>query len=109
MQAGLTLENQNVHTSYMHYKHTFLPQVVFFKVSEYPFKQNKNMLQNMTILLYANFYNISLNVYTQVKSSQLFSNIYENKNLYIKSIKKIQFSITEINRNKNNCNSSNQK
>ena len=33
-----------------------------FKVSEYPFKQNKNMLKNMTMLLYTNFYNISLNV-----------------------------------------------
>ena len=43
MEAGLTLENQNIHTSYMHYKHTFLPQVVFFKVSGYPFKQNKNV------------------------------------------------------------------
>ena len=83
MQAGLTLENQNVHTSYMHYKHTFLPQVVFFKVSEYPFKQNKNMLQNMTILLYANFY-ISLNVYTQVKSSQVnFFPTYIKIRIYI--------------------------
>ena len=33
------------------------------KVSEYPFKQNKNMLKNMTMLLYAHFY-ISLNVPT---------------------------------------------
>ena len=33
-----------------------------FKVSECPFKQNKNMLKNMTMLLYTNFYNISLNV-----------------------------------------------
>ena len=31
------------------------------KVSEYPFKQNKNMLKNMTVLLYIYFY-ISLNV-----------------------------------------------
>ena len=33
-----------------------------FKVSEYPFKQNKNMLKNITVLLYTYFYNISLNV-----------------------------------------------
>ena len=33
-----------------------------FKFSEYPFKQNKNMLKNMTVLLYTNFYDISLNV-----------------------------------------------
>ena len=34
----------------------------FLKVSEYPFKQNKNMLKNMTMQLYTHFYNISLNV-----------------------------------------------
>ena len=33
-----------------------------FKVSEYPFKQNKNMLKNVTVLLSTYFYNISLNV-----------------------------------------------
>ena len=32
------------------------------KVSEYPFKQNKNMLKNMTVLLYTYSYNIFLNV-----------------------------------------------
>ena len=32
------------------------------KVSEYPFKKNKNMLKNKTVLLYTYFYNISLNV-----------------------------------------------
>ena len=107
MEAGLTLENQNIHTSYMHYKLTFLPQVVFFKVSGYPFKQNKNMLKNMTILLYANFYNISLNV---LKSSQVnFFPTYIRIRIYYIHKKKKQFSITEINRNKNNCNSSNQK
>ena len=31
------------------------------KVSEYPFKQNENVLKNMTVLLYTYFYNISLN------------------------------------------------
>ena len=33
-----------------------------FKVSEYPFKKNKNTLKNMQVLLYTHFYNISLNV-----------------------------------------------
>ena len=32
------------------------------KVSEYPFKQNKYLLKNMSVLLYTYFYNISLNV-----------------------------------------------
>ena len=32
------------------------------KVSEYPFKQNKNILKNMRVLLYLYFCNISLNV-----------------------------------------------
>ena len=36
--------------------------IAVFKVSEYPFKQNKNMLKNKTVLLYTYFYNISLNV-----------------------------------------------
>ena len=34
----------------------------FFKISEYPFKQNENMLKDMTGLLYTHFHNISLNV-----------------------------------------------
>ena len=33
----------------------------WLKVSEYGFKQYKNMLKNMTVLLYSYFYNISLN------------------------------------------------
>ena len=32
------------------------------KVSEYPFKENKNTLKNIQVLLYTHFYNISLNV-----------------------------------------------
>ena len=32
------------------------------KVSEYPFKQNKKMLKNMTVLLNTYFYNITLNI-----------------------------------------------
>ena len=32
------------------------------KVSEYPFKQNRSMLKNMTMLLYTYFFNTSLNV-----------------------------------------------
>ena len=33
-----------------------------FKVSEYPFKQNKNTLKNIKVLLYTHFFNIFLNV-----------------------------------------------
>ena len=33
-----------------------------FKVSEYPFKENRNMLKIIEVLLYTHFYNISLNV-----------------------------------------------
>ena len=33
-----------------------------FKVSEYPFKQNKNTLKNIKVLLYTHFYNIYLTV-----------------------------------------------
>ena len=32
------------------------------KVSVYSFKQNKNMLKNVPVLLYTYFYNFSLNV-----------------------------------------------
>ena len=32
------------------------------KVSEYPLKKNKNTFKNIQVLLYAHFYNISLNV-----------------------------------------------
>ena len=32
------------------------------KVSEYPFKEDKNTLKNIQVLLYTRFYNISLNV-----------------------------------------------
>ena len=35
---------------------------VSLKVSEYPFKKNKNTLKNIQVLLYTHFYNISLNV-----------------------------------------------
>ena len=34
---------------------------IAFKVSEYPFKQNRSMLKNMTVLLYTYSFNISLN------------------------------------------------
>ena len=35
---------------------------VSLKVSEYPFKKNKNTLKNIQVLLYTHFYNICLNV-----------------------------------------------
>ena len=33
--------------------------ITIIKVSEYPFKQNKNMIKNMAVLLYTYFYNIA--------------------------------------------------
>ena len=55
------------------------------KVSEYPFKQNKNVLKNMTVLLYTYFYNISLNALRPT-----FFNIY---NLHSPNIGKIRVKV----------------
>ena len=53
----------NFYTFYCCWKYCFLqvfqPQ---FEVSEYPFKQNRSMLKNTTMLLHTYFVNISLNV-----------------------------------------------
>ena len=38
------------------------PKNPALKVSEYPFKENKNTLKIIQVLLYIHFYNISLNV-----------------------------------------------
>ena len=53
-----------------------------FKVSEYPFKQSKNVLKNMTLLLHKYFYNISLNVLRPT-----FFNIYNLPFLRSPSVK----------------------
>ena len=42
--------------------HKTFSMLLTFKVSEYPFKQNRSMLKNATVLLYTYFFNISLNV-----------------------------------------------
>ena len=57
-------------------------------MSEYPFKQTKNMLKNMTMLLYANFYNISLNVLRPT-----FFNIYNLPFLCSPNIGKIRVKV----------------
>ena len=44
------------------HKFNFLKNYIYVKDSEYPFKQNENMLKNKTVLLYTYFYNISFNV-----------------------------------------------
>ena len=59
-----------------------------FKVLEYPFKQNKNMLKNMTVLLYTNFYKISLNALRPT-----FSNIYNLPFLRSPNIGKIRVKV----------------
>ena len=61
---------------------------ILLKVSEYPFKQNKNMLKNMTVLLYTNFYNISLNVLRPT-----FFNIYNLPFLRSPNIGKIRVKV----------------
>ena len=58
------------------------------KVSEYPFKQNKNILKNMTVLLYLYFCNISLNVLRPT-----FFNIYNLPFLRSPNIGKIRVKV----------------
>ena len=57
-------------------------------LSEYPFRQNKNMIENMTVILNTNFYNISLNVIRPT-----FFNIYNLPFLRCPNIGKIRVKI----------------
>ena len=70
---------------------TFQPpltsRVVYLKVSEYPLKQNKNMLKNMIVLLSTYFY-ISLNVL-----GSTFLNIYNLPFLRSPNIGKIRVKV----------------
>ena len=59
-----------------------------FKVSEYPFKPNKNVLKNMAVLLYTYFYNISLNALRPT-----FFNIYNLPFLRSPNIGKIRVKV----------------
>ena len=58
------------------------------KVSEYPLKQNKNVLKNMTVLLYTYFHNISLNVLRPT-----FFNVYNLPFLCSPNIGKIRVKV----------------
>ena len=58
------------------------------KVSECPFKQNKNMLQNMTVLLYTYLYNIYINVLRPT-----FFNMYKLPFLRSPNIGKIRVKV----------------
>ena len=58
----------------------------FVLLSEYPFKQNKNMLKNVTVLLYTYFYNISL-------LRPTFFNIYNLPFLLSPNIGKIRVKV----------------
>ena len=58
------------------------------KVSEYPFKQNKNTLKNIKVPLYTYFYNISLNVLRPT-----FFNIYNIPYLLSPNIGKIRVKV----------------
>ena len=40
----------------------YIKNILIIKVLEYPFKHNKNTLENIKVLLYTHFYNIFLNV-----------------------------------------------
>ena len=63
-------------------------EIYALKASEYPFKQNKNVLKNMTVLLYTYFYNISLNVLRPT-----FFNIYNLPFLRSPNIGKIRVKV----------------
>ena len=58
------------------------------KVSEYPFKQNKNVLKNMTVILCTNFCNISFNV-----PRPTFFNMYNLPFLHSPNIGKIRVKV----------------
>ena len=61
---------------------------ILIKVSGYPFKQNKNMLKNITVLLYVNLYNIFLN-----ELRPTFFNIYNLPFLRSPNIGKVRVKV----------------
>ena len=68
----------------------FAYAITVIKVSEYPFKQNKNMLKNMAVLLYKYFYNIS---YFYMLLRSIFFNIYKFPFLRSPNIGKIRVKL----------------
>ena len=72
---------------FLYLNHSFIWSLNI-KVSEYPFKQIKNMFKNMTMLLCANFYNISLYVLRPT-----FFNIYNLLFLRSPNIGKIRVKV----------------
>ena len=58
------------------------------KVSEYPFKEKRNTLRNIQVLLYTHFYNISLNILRPN-----FFNIYNLPILHFPNIGKIRVRV----------------
>ena len=62
--------------------------LLLFKVSEYPFKQNKHILKTMKVLLFSYFYDISLNVIRPT-----FFNIYNLPFSRFLSIRKIKVKL----------------
>ena len=72
---------------FLYLNHSFIWSLNI-KVSEYPFKQIKNMFKNMTMLLCANFYNISLYVLRTT-----FFNIYNLLFLRSPNIGKIRVKV----------------
>ena len=62
--------------------------IVKRKVLQHSFEQNRSILKNMTVLLYAYFYNISLNVLRS-----FFFNIYNLPHLHSPNICKIKVKV----------------
>ena len=60
----------------------------YLKVSEYPFKQNRNTSKNIKLLLYTHFYNIYLNVLRPT-----FFNICNLPFSYFPNIRKISVKV----------------
>ena len=65
-----------------------MDEILSAKVSEYPFKQNKNTLKNIKVPLYTYFYNISLNVLRPT-----FFNICNLPFSHFPNIKKIRVKV----------------
>ena len=81
---------QNSKPLWREHKSIFLskPNDTLLKVSEYPFNQNKNMSENMKVLLYIYFYNIFLNVLRPT-----FFNIYNLPFLRFPNISKTRVKV----------------
>ena len=65
-----------------------MDEIPSVKVAEYPFKQNKNTLKNIKVLLYTHFYNTSFNILRPT-----FFNITNLPFSHFPNIKKIRVKV----------------